>query len=46
MNKLPLLILPKLGWIKSRIDAFIFYKSISADGASLGAVGTGIAYKL
>jgi len=37
---------PKLGWTNSRIDAFVFYKSISADGASLGAVGAGIAYKL
>ncbi|RYZ28299.1 MAG: hypothetical protein EOO10_10055 [Chitinophagaceae bacterium] len=37
---------PKLGWTNSRIDAFVFYQSISADGASLGAVGAGIAYKL
>ena len=36
----------KLGWTNSAIDAFIFYKNISADNASLGALGIGIAFKI
>lgn len=36
----------KLGWTNGLIDAFAFYKGISADGNSLSSLGAGIAFKL
>lgn len=36
----------KFGWTNSSIDAFAFYKGISADGNSISSLGLGVAFKL
>lgn len=36
----------KLGWTNSRIDAFAFYKGVSAQGVSISAVGLGFGFKI
>ncbi|KGO95064.1 hypothetical protein [Flavobacterium subsaxonicum] len=36
----------KLGYTNNFLDAFVFYKGISADGATIAAVGLGVGFKL